>query len=148
MSYKLSYSLPKHEGDVRALKLTADGQLISGSRDGTARLWKHDGTKFQHVATLTGHNHFVTSVEYVPASPTYPTGLFATGSNDHKICLYAPGINEPLVTLEGHEGTISSMCAINSEMLISSSWDGSCKLWNVCAFKCTNTYQVSNSISD
>uniref|UniRef100_A0A146MDH4 Phospholipase A-2-activating protein n=1 Tax=Lygus hesperus TaxID=30085 RepID=A0A146MDH4_LYGHE len=142
MSYKLSYSLPKHDGDVRALKLTADGQLISGSRDGTARIWKHNGVQFEHKATLTGHTHYVTSVEFLPTSPTYPNGLIATGSNDKRICLYTPDVCEPLVALEGHSGTISSLFGVSNELLISSSWDGSCKLWNICAFKCTNTYDV------
>lgn len=40
MAYKLSYVLYGHPLDVRALAVTADGYLVSTSRDKTARIWK------------------------------------------------------------------------------------------------------------
>ncbi|CAB0016835.1 unnamed protein product [Nesidiocoris tenuis] len=148
MPYKLSYTLPKHDRDVRALKLSKNGKhLLSGSRDNTANLWRcGNNNQFELVVTLRGHKHFVTTVEFVPPSPSYARGLVATGSNDKKVCIYSlqDPSSEPLVTLEGHQGAISSLCAANAEILLSASWDGTVRLWNVSNFECTNTYEVGS----
>lgn len=44
--YKLSCTLVGHKLDVRSLTVTKDGNILSASRDKTARIWKPNGYKF------------------------------------------------------------------------------------------------------
>lgn len=41
--YKLSCTLVGHKLDVRSLTVTKEGNIVSASRDKTARLWKPSG---------------------------------------------------------------------------------------------------------
>ena len=60
-----------HEGAVNSLSQSDESELLSGSWDGTARIWDTATGKVKHV--LEGHTHAV-------AVLSLPNGINITGS--------------------------------------------------------------------
>lgn len=132
--YKLSCTLVGHKLDVRSLTVTKEGNIVSASRDKTARLWKPsgDGKTYTEAAVLKGHNNFVSSVCVLETTEKYASGVIITGSNDSNLCFYTPGENEPFFTFKAHQNTICNLRASEEKgHFLSSSWDMTAKLWNI-----------------
>jgi WD40 repeat protein len=51
-----------------------------------------------------------------------------------------------LYSLEGHENTISSLVLLRNEFLGSSSWDCTCKIWNLETRSCIYTLKGHKDI--
>ena len=71
-----------HEGVVNSLSQAIPGELVSGSWDGTAKIW--DCATGQAKETLKGHS-------YAVAALTLPNGITITGSQDKKIRMWYAG---------------------------------------------------------
>ncbi|XP_075234565.1 phospholipase A2 activator protein isoform X2 [Lycorma delicatula] len=132
MEYKLSSVLYGHSMDVRALAVTADGNIVSTSRDKTAKIWKPNGfnSGFTEVQTLKGHSNFVSSVCVLPTTEAYPGGIIITGSNDSNICAFSQDNPLPLFTFKGHTSTVCHLATGTAPgTFLSASWDHTCKVW-------------------
>ena len=68
-----------HENCVNSLSQSTADELVSGSWDGTARVW--DAASGQCKAVLEGHQHAV-------AVLSLPNGIIITGSQDKSIRLW------------------------------------------------------------
>ncbi|WNG32280.1 CHAT domain-containing protein [Archangium violaceum] len=86
-----------HEGKVELAGFSADGQwVLSGSEDGTARVWRADGTGTPVV--LAGHEGGVWSAEFSADGQ-----WVLTTSREGRVRMWrADGTDEPIV-LAGHE---------------------------------------------
>ena len=71
-----------HEGAVNSVSQAIAGEMVSGSWDGTAKIW--DTTTGECKQTLEGHTHAVSVL-------TLPNGITITGSQDKKIRLWYAG---------------------------------------------------------
>lgn len=140
--YRLRSTLTGHELDVRGVTSISDNVIVSGSRDGTARLWdlqyKLETTGANEICFLSPTGSFVNAVEYVPIDASGP--LVAIGGKDAVIYLSdihdsfaKPGDDFGKYQLVGHQGNI---CSLNYKdgVLISSSWDCTAKVWDLISF--------------
>lgn len=115
---------------MRSVSALASGEVLTGSRDMSVRLWKQDsepkdpsGPAYACAATLLGHSHFVGAV-----SPS-GTGV-ASGSNDKHVIEWDLSAGTPLRILEGHTDVISCVRAATSgDQLFSASWDKTARVW-------------------
>ncbi|MEW6495691.1 MAG: hypothetical protein AB1589_24705 [Cyanobacteriota bacterium] len=116
--------LEGHKDWVSSVSWSPNGQrLVSGSKDGTIKLWKADGTL---IKTLTSsHQGGVYSVSYSPDSK-----IIASSSEDTTVKLWsADGVL--LHTLQGHRAPVSSVVwSSDGKAIASSSWDKTVKLWS------------------
>ena len=71
-----------HEGAVNSLSQFAENELVSGSWDGTAKIWDIETGKVKE--TLTGHTHAVSVL-------ALDNGSIITGSQDGKIKIWHRG---------------------------------------------------------
>ena len=97
-----------------------DGKLVSGSLDGTIKVWGDLGAN-QCLHTLTGHTNGVRSLAVID-------GKLVSGSWDHTIKVWDLKTNRCLHTLTGHTGTVKSLTVIDGK-LVSGSYDRTIKVW-------------------
>ncbi|KAM3094798.1 TIR domain-containing protein, partial [Phormidesmis sp. 146-12] len=93
--------LEGHSDAVRSVSFSPDGQtVVSGSHDGTVKLWDRQGRELQ---TLKGHSSSVLSVSFSPDGQT-----IASGSHDGTVKLWDRQGRE-LQTLKGHSSYVNSV---------------------------------------
>ena len=104
------------------------GYLLSGSIDTTAKLFVlNNATGLYHYAEkeLSYHQAFIYSVTGSVAGD----GFF-TGGKDGKVFKVNLEGN-PIQMFEGHEGAVNSLSQAIPEEIVSGSWDGTAKIWDV-----------------
>ena len=122
--FSLAATLAGHEQDVRAVTSSADGAIVTASRDMVVRVWRRAEDKSYTSIVLLGHSHYVIAVA------AGPTGSIASGSNDKHVVEWDLTTGMPARVLEGHTNTVSCVAysaAIGA--LISASWDSTVKVW-------------------
>lgn len=139
--YKLRSTLTGHELDVRGVTAVSNDIIVSGSRDGTARLWdiqyQLDTITDNEICFLSPTGSFVNAVEHFSIDGE---SYVAIGGKDATIYIsgihnsYAkPGDDFGRYQLVGHQGNV---CSLNySEgVLLSGSWDCTAKVWDLSSF--------------
>src|SRR6266436_471145 len=112
-----------HGGPVRALAISADGQIaISGSFDSTAIRWSLTRNAAEQV--LRFHSDAVNAAAWLR------DGRAATAGADGRIAIWTSGKTEPDAVLEGHTAPIVALAASpDGATLASASWDQTVRLW-------------------
>jgi len=113
-----------HVHGILSVEFSPDGRLlISGSSDGTVRIWNiRDGSSriFHH------------STSFICALRFSPDGRFvAGGSLNADLYLWELRSRHLVTSMTGHTEAVSSIVFMqNGEGFISGSWDGTLKYWN------------------
>jgi phospholipase A-2-activating protein len=126
--------------------------VLTGAMDSVARCWipeanaesdaanASSGYVSLESATIYDHEHWVTATLPIPAGvvPECPAGGFATGSMDKKIRVYS-GDGARVAVLTGHEGGVTSLALSGcGKYLLSGSWDGTARVWDVQSKACVH----------
>lgn len=110
-----------HEGAVNSLSQSLAHELVSGSWDGTAKIW--DVETGQCKQTLEGHSHAVSVL-------SLPNGITITGSQDKKIRLWYNGKMEKEIM--GHDDIVRGFIEVPQlNGFASISNDEVVKLWSM-----------------
>jgi WD40 repeat protein len=109
---------------------------VSGSWDGTAKVWRMEGavSAWRCERTLAGHGGEVICVA------TWG-GKMASGSGDKRIRVWDVGAGTLEQMLAGHEGAVVAL-ATCGQRLISSSVDRTVKVWSMATWACVHTVQT------
>lgn len=118
----LAQELRGHGGPVRAVAVSADGQMaVTGSFDQTVILWQLRSGAAE--AVLRFHDGSVNAVA------SLPDGRFASGGEDGRIALWRAGKPEPDQIISGHSGPVSGLAVSPAgTALASASWDGTARV--------------------
>lgn len=116
-----AYDLRGHGGPVRALAVSEDGRVLSGSFDTRAILW--DGETASQITRF--HQGAVTAVLPLPG------GNFATGGQDGQVAVWGAGV-EPVQSYVAHALPVAAL-AVWKDGLASAGWDGQITLWSPAA---------------
>ncbi|RLN14969.1 hypothetical protein BBO99_00006574 [Phytophthora kernoviae] len=135
-TYDVNCELRGHEGAVRCISSLPNDLLVTGAMDSVARCWLRDSNSLfggfvaMESATIFDHEHWVT------VSVALSSGGFATGSMDKRIRLFdAQG--QRVAILEGHEGGVISLAtSVDGKLLLSGSWDGTARVWDLSTRQC------------
>jgi len=115
-----------YRSPVRAVAFApGGGVVVSGSEDGTVRLW--DPATGRPVRVLTGHTGGVRAVAFAPDD-----GLLATvGGRDGMVRLWDPASGRQVRELPGHTDWVRAVVfAPDDGLLASAGRDGTVRLWN------------------
>ncbi|KAH8866272.1 Phospholipase A-2-activating protein [Schistosoma japonicum] len=134
--YKLRCTLSGHKSDVRAVTCPSDTEVVSASRDLTARTWhiSKEGCDGCENMVLLGHTNYVSAVCYQELDNEC---RILTGSHDKLIRVYNFMSPEAIFTLKGHEDTVCALAPGSHKTIVSGSWDKSIKIWK--DKKCVST---------
>lgn len=121
---------------MRCLALFGPASFVSGSRDGTLKLWSLslESSSSQCITTFSGHSAPIVSLACDPAS-----GLIASGSQDATCRIWDASQGTSISTISGHEGSVCSLAFLShlpsdndrqQVQLITGGLDGQVKLWD------------------
>ena len=99
---------------IRSLVVLPNGLLVSGSNDGLIKIW--DTKTGNEIETLEGHTDL-------------SNGQLAGGSLDKTIEIWNTNTGNEIKTLIGHEDYVLSLFILKNNDLVSSSRDGTIKMW-------------------
>eukprot|EP00946_MAST-07B_sp_MAST-7B-sp1_P003547 g3547.t1 len=142
--YRLSAILEGHSSDVRCIAVASTGRIITASRDMTMRLWDQapgvaNGAYICHKTVH--HASWLTSLCVLPPIPNAANELLriaggiVAGCKDGQIQVHDSDGNV-LFVLPGHSGQVSSVSTTSAGLLVSGSWDGSMRVWDLSIEKC------------
>lgn len=112
-----------HRGPVRAAAFNRDGtRVVTASRDGTARVWRADGTGEPTV--LEGHGGEVLVAAFSPLGRRVVT---ASADRTARLWWLEGGPGAPL---EGHVGEVVAVAfSPDGERVVTASRDGTARVW-------------------
>jgi WD40 repeat protein len=132
----LKRTLVGHMDEVTAVAFGPDGETaLSGSRDGTLRLWDLDTGACVH--TLCGHDRWVTCVAISPS------GLTAlSGALDYAVRWWDLETGELLATLKGHLFSIDRVAFGPEDGQVASHAHQTIKVWDLQTQECLRTLEL------
>ncbi len=110
-----------HEEYIGSVCVTNDGEIVSGSRDNTVRVWDMQGNQ---LAVCSGHDNWVTSVCITQ------DGKILSGSADTTVRVWDME-GKQLGICRGHENMVSSVCITQDGKIVSSSDDCTVRVWDM-----------------
>ncbi|KAJ3094642.1 hypothetical protein HDU97_007734 [Phlyctochytrium planicorne] len=118
-----------HKRTIRSVAFAPNGKMLaSTSFDATTAVWEKNGTVFECVATLEGHENEVKSVSWSPSG-----ALLATCSRDKSVWIWEVADDsdfECLSVLQDHTQDVKMVVwHPTEELLASASYDDSIKIW-------------------
>lgn len=119
-------TLREHLGGVHCLLRDGHGNLFSGARDASAKLWTSAG---RCVRTLRRHRGTVSALALEPSAGTLRGRMLATGSSDATVALWDYVDGRSVRALRGHTAPVTSVAWPLDGFLVSASLDGTLRVW-------------------
>ena len=130
-------TLSGHGGGVKAVAVTGDGRVVSGSFDGTLKVW--DLNSGQEQRTLSGHGGGVRALALTG------DGRVVSGSSGGTVKVWDLNSGHEERTLSGHDGVVNALASTGDARVVSGSEDGTVKLWDLNRGSCLATVLTDSS---
>ncbi len=118
------------------MALTGDGRVVSGSHDGTVKVW--DLNSGQEQRTLSGHGDGVRGLALTG------DGRVVSGSKDGTVKVWDLNSGQEQRTLSGHGGGVNALALTGDGRVISGSDDGTLKVWDLNSGSCLATVSLDS----
>ena len=118
-----------------------DGKRYLAAGDRASMLhtfaWNEETKQFKRINSFKAHDSAVSAIAYLQPCEWMPEGALVTSSLDKLIYLWPNKIFTesivspiPIATLVGHENNVCFLTTNEEGMIISSSWDGTARVWS------------------
>ncbi len=130
---KIIQTIQGHEGAVAAVSILKDGsRIVTSSWDRTTRLWPKKG---KEEPLILKHNSEVKALAIAGQA-----GKGAAGAKDGEVKIFSLGTLKCIRNLQTHRSDVSGLAFTDDGTgLITTSWDGECKLWDVSKYEADHT---------
>uniref|UniRef100_A0A914ZZ52 PFU domain-containing protein n=1 Tax=Parascaris univalens TaxID=6257 RepID=A0A914ZZ52_PARUN len=128
--FTFSRVIPAHSSDVKGVSATSTGLLLSGSRDGTAKIFSERADEYSEMLCMKQAAEVAVNAV---AFHQLPTGwLVFLGRMDGSIAVFSSECVEPIRFLRQHTNNV---CALHvdsvNDKLVSGSWDNNAIVWSI-----------------
>ena len=130
---KIKQTIQGHDGAVAAVSILKDGsRIVSSSWDRTTRLWPKKG---KEDPLILKHNSEVRALAIAGQA-----GKGAAGAKDGEVKIFSLGTLKCIRNLQTHRSDVSGLAFTDDgKCLVTTSWDGECKLWDVTKYEADQT---------
>ena len=111
--------------------------MMSGSIDFSNKMYLKNRTsgKYDYLKEVIHHEGFV--MDIIPSITG--TGFFSAGKDQRCVLIDIEG--NPVLEYTGHTGAINSLSQCIENELVTGSWDGTAKIWDVETGQCKQTLE-------
>lgn len=129
---RLQAALAGHTGPVTALAFAGDNRrLLSGSADGTSRIWDVTEPKFPELGALVATDQPTPGVTVTGVTFNADATLAVTCSTDQSAFLWDVATAEIRQSFSGHTGSVVGVAITpNGQQVITASADKTIRFWN------------------
>ncbi|MBM3525391.1 MAG: hypothetical protein FJX57_20780, partial [Alphaproteobacteria bacterium] len=113
--------LQGHESVVNCIAVLPDGRIVSGSADGTVRVW--DLRERSAPVVLKGQKGQVNALAVLY------DGRVVSGSDDGTVYVWDPSGRGAPLALKGHESAVNTLAVLPDGRIVSGSYDRSVRVW-------------------
>ena len=126
-SYAIVGEVYAHDGPIRSLCIGPLGELVSGCQSDSPQVkrWTISANSLEQTGSSNFHDHWVTAL-----TSSIQMGFVVTGCMDCKIRIF-DATGNPVMVIDGHQKGIISFSWTVDGHLISGSWDGTAKIWDL-----------------
>eukprot|EP00747_Dinoflagellata_sp_TGD_P155667 gnl/TRDRNA2_/TRDRNA2_177601_c0_seq7.p1 gnl/TRDRNA2_/TRDRNA2_177601_c0~~gnl/TRDRNA2_/TRDRNA2_177601_c0_seq7.p1 ORF type:complete len:337 (+),score=-22.15 gnl/TRDRNA2_/TRDRNA2_177601_c0_seq7:100-1110(+) len=118
-----------HRSWILSLSWSPDGVFVaSGGLDGLIGLWT--GEQKNLAASLSGHEDWISSLDWKPCNLEYPCRYLLSGSKDGTIRIWDVQVKRSRLIIKAHTKTVRSVRWGGEGRLFSGSEDGTVKIWS------------------
>jgi WD40 repeat protein len=122
----LLQTLLGHDGPIHDLAFSPDNsRIVTGSADGTVRIWQLSDAKFPETLRLMGHTGAVHSVAFRADG-----NQLVSGGADKSVRTWDLATGEELKSFAGHGAAVVGVCFAANNQPVSVSADKTLKQWN------------------
>lgn len=128
-----TFQFQGHSGSVNCVAALQDRRCVSGSHDGSLRVWDIDSGAC--LRTLKGHKSLVSCVAALPG------GRCISGSFDNTLRVWDIESGAYLKILKGHSNLVECMAVLSNGRCVSGSKDNTLRVWDIESGKCLRTLE-------
>ena len=130
-----------HERSVTSVAYSSKGELLTASDDGTARLWRADGSG---SIELKGHKGPVYFAAFSPKDQ-----FIVTAGNDTTVRVWRADDPTQFNVLKGHEGPVQSATfSPRGDKIITASWDKTARIWDLPKSKLRDIEELQGKLKE
>lgn len=133
---KLRHKLIGHSGTVQCLAPLSDTQVVSGSDDGSLRIW--DTVNGRCIKELRDRQRTVRCLSVLQ------DGRIVAGFADSILKVWSPETNHS-IQLNGHRGCINCVSALPDGRIVSGSEDSTLRVWDSISGECVLEFREHSS---
>ena len=136
--------LPNHGAQVTSATFLSGDLLLTGSQDGTARLWDLSKEKDNQLQVFFDKHEKEPMSAAVESVAYSDTGIAAAGLNDGRVRIWSDGVGDDPIEYSLHSSTVQSVMIGDDGTIMTGDNNGHVKFWNMSNGELVDSFDVGS----